>query len=33
MEARFVALDRVGDLIDWHETRRVIAMAVAARAD
>jgi 8-oxo-dGTP diphosphatase len=33
MEARFVALDRVGDLIDWHETRRIIAMAVAARAD
>jgi 8-oxo-dGTP diphosphatase len=33
LEARFVALDRVGDLIDWDETRRIIAMAVAVRPD
>lgn len=30
-EARFVALDAVEGLIDWSETRRIIAMAVAAR--
>lgn len=31
VEARFVALDAVGALIDWPETRRVIRMAAAAR--
>lgn len=31
LEARFVALDQVDALIDWSETRRVIAMAVAMR--
>ena len=30
-EARFVALDAVEGLIDWSETRRIIAMAVARR--
>lgn len=32
LEARFVPLDRVDALIDWSETRRVIALAVASRA-
>lgn len=32
LEARFVALDQVETLIDWSETRRIIALAVAARA-
>lgn len=32
LEARFVALDQVGALIDWDETRRVIFTAAAARA-
>ncbi|GAA0625851.1 NUDIX hydrolase [Brevundimonas kwangchunensis] len=31
LEARFVALDQVEALIDWSETRRVIALAVARR--
>jgi 8-oxo-dGTP diphosphatase len=31
LEARFVALDKVGALIDWNETRRIIGMAVTAR--
>jgi 8-oxo-dGTP diphosphatase len=31
LEARFVALDKVGALIDWNETRRIIDMAVTAR--
>jgi 8-oxo-dGTP diphosphatase len=30
-EARFVALDEVGNLVDWSETRRVIRMAADAR--
>jgi len=30
-EARFVALDEVGTLIDWSETRRIIRMAAGAR--
>jgi 8-oxo-dGTP diphosphatase len=30
-EARFVALDEVGTLIDWSETLRVIRMAADAR--
>ena len=30
-EARFVALDQVGTLVDWSETLRIIGMAVAAR--
>jgi 8-oxo-dGTP diphosphatase len=30
-EARFVALDRVAALVDWPETRRVIALAAARR--
>lgn len=33
LEARFVALDQVEALVDWAETRRVIALAVAARGD
>jgi len=32
MEARFVALDEVEALIDWSETRRIIALAVQRRA-
>jgi 8-oxo-dGTP diphosphatase len=31
LEARFVALDKVGALIDWNETRRIIGMAVTGR--
>ena len=31
VEARFVALDEVGSLIDWSETLRVIRMAADAR--
>lgn len=31
LEARFVPLDQVGGLIDWDETRRVIALAAARR--
>ncbi len=31
LEARFVALDAVGTLIDWSETRRIIRMAADAR--
>ena len=31
IEARFVALDRVEELIDWSETLRVIRMAAARR--
>lgn len=31
LEARFVALDQVEALIDWSETRRIIALAVARR--
>ncbi len=31
VEARFVALDEIGTLIDWSETLRVIRMAAAAR--
>jgi 8-oxo-dGTP diphosphatase len=31
LEARFVALEQVGTLIDWPETRRVIRMAADAR--
>jgi 8-oxo-dGTP diphosphatase len=31
LEARFVALDEVGTLIDWSETRRIIRMAADAR--
>lgn len=31
MEARFVPLAQVEALIDWSETRRIIAMAAAAR--
>lgn len=31
MEAAFVPLDRVESLIDWSETRRIIALAVARR--
>lgn len=27
LEARFVSLDRIDDLIDWHETRRIIRLA------
>lgn len=30
-EARFVALDEVGTLVDWSETLRIIGMAGAAR--
>lgn len=30
-EAAFVPLDRVESLIDWSETRRIIALAVARR--
>jgi 8-oxo-dGTP diphosphatase len=33
LEARFVALDQVEALIDWGETRRVIALAAAVRGD
>ena len=33
MEARFVALDQIEALIDWSETRRIIAMAVHRRAE
>jgi 8-oxo-dGTP diphosphatase len=32
LEARFVALDQVEALIDWSETRRIIALAVERRA-
>ncbi|TAJ55837.1 NUDIX hydrolase [Brevundimonas sp.] len=31
LEARFVALEQIGTLIDWAETRRVIRMAADAR--
>lgn len=31
LEARFVALDQVAELIDWDETRRVIALAAMRR--
>jgi len=31
LEARFVALEQVGTLIDWAETRRVIRLAADAR--
>ncbi len=31
IEARFVALDQVGTLINWSETLRIIRMAVRAR--
>lgn len=31
MEAAFVPLDQVAALIDWSETRRIIALAVARR--
>ena len=31
VEARFVSLDQVGALIDWSETRRIIALASARR--
>ncbi len=31
LEARFVALDQVDELVDWDETRRVIQVALAAR--
>jgi 8-oxo-dGTP diphosphatase len=31
LEARFVALDQVEDLIDWSETRRIIGLAAAER--
>lgn len=31
LEARFVPLDRVEALIDWSETRRIIAVATATR--
>lgn len=31
LEARFVALDQVGALVDWDETRRVIGLAAARR--
>jgi 8-oxo-dGTP diphosphatase len=31
LEARFVALDEVGTLIDWSETLRIIRMAADAR--
>jgi 8-oxo-dGTP diphosphatase len=31
MDARFVALDQVDGLIDWSETRRIIALAVERR--
>lgn len=31
LEARFVALDQVEALIDWSETRRIIALAVERR--
>ncbi|MFN3668636.1 MAG: NUDIX hydrolase [Brevundimonas sp.] len=30
-EARFVALDAVDGLVDWAETRRIIALAATAR--
>ena len=30
-EARFVALDAVESLVDWAETRRIIALAATAR--
>lgn len=33
MEARFVALDQVEALIDWSETRRIIALAVRRHAE
>ncbi len=32
-EARFVSLDEVDILVGWEQTRRVIRMAVEARAD
>lgn len=31
LEARFVPLDQVDRLIDWSETRRIIALAAAQR--
>jgi len=31
LEARFVALDRIETLVDWNETRRIIALAAARR--
>ena len=31
VEARFVALDHVETLVDWSETRRIIALAAARR--
>lgn len=31
LEARFVALDQIGALIDWSETRRIIGLALARR--
>lgn len=31
LEARFVPMDQVDDLIDWAETRRIIAMAAERR--
>jgi 8-oxo-dGTP diphosphatase len=31
LEARFVALDLIEDLIDWSETRRIIGLAAAGR--
>lgn len=31
LEARFVPLDQVAALIDWSETRRIIALATAQR--
>jgi 8-oxo-dGTP diphosphatase len=31
LEARFVALDQVEDLIDWSETRRIIGLALTGR--
>ncbi|MGZ9114278.1 MAG: NUDIX hydrolase [Brevundimonas sp.] len=30
MEARFVALDQVETLVDWSETRRIVALAAAS---
>ena len=31
MEARFVAVDEATKLVDWSETRRIIALAAASR--
>lgn len=31
LEARFVALDQIESLVDWSETRRIIALAASRR--